>query len=90
MLPELLVCPCVLSVMMPIYNEEDSLAIILDHVLARPEVGEVIAIDDGSQDSSWQILTAIAAVDPRVRPLRQAVNSGKGSASGQRRRRGRV
>ena len=32
----------ILSVMMPIYNEEKTLAVILGHVLSRSEVGEVI------------------------------------------------
>ncbi|MGH7903917.1 MAG: glycosyltransferase family 2 protein [Candidatus Dormibacteraceae bacterium] len=70
----------VLSVMMPIYNEERTLETILGHVLDRPEVGEVIAVDDGSQDRSREILNAIAARDPRVRPLLQAKNQGKGAA----------
>jgi dolichol-phosphate hexosyltransferase len=70
----------VLSVMMPIYNEERTLATILGHVLARPEVGEVIAVDDGSRDGSWEILTDIAGSDRRVRPFRQPQNAGKGAA----------
>src|SRR5262249_37784158 len=70
----------VLSVMMPIYNEERTLATILGHVLARPEVGEVLAVDDGSKDRSWQILTEIAARDSRVRTFRQLENAGKGAA----------
>src|SRR5579859_4979210 len=70
----------VLSVMMPIYNEERTLETILGHVLDRSEVGEVIAVDDGSADRSWEILTAIAARDSRVRPLRQSQNAGKGAA----------
>jgi glycosyltransferase involved in cell wall biosynthesis len=70
----------VLSVMMPIYNEERTLATILQHVLDRPEVGEVVAVDDGSLDSSWEILTEIAARDSRVRPFRQPRNAGKGAA----------
>jgi glycosyltransferase involved in cell wall biosynthesis len=69
-----------LSVMMPVYNEERTLAIILEHVLDRPEVGEVIAVDDGSTDGSWDILTEVAQKDRRVRPLRQQVNGGKGRA----------
>ena len=66
--------------MMPIYNEERTLETILRHVLARPEVGELIAVDDGSSDRSWEILARVAAADPRVRPLRQEVNQGKGAA----------
>jgi glycosyltransferase involved in cell wall biosynthesis len=66
--------------MMPIYNEERTLATILRHVLARPEVGEVVAVDDGSRDGSWDILTEVAAQDHRVRPLRQPRNAGKGAA----------
>jgi glycosyltransferase involved in cell wall biosynthesis len=66
--------------MMPIYNERRTLGTILGHVLARPEVGEVIAVDDGSDDGSWEILSVIAASDPRVRPLRQPANAGKGAA----------
>jgi glycosyltransferase involved in cell wall biosynthesis len=69
-----------LSVMMPIYNEEQTLETILEHVLAQPQVGEVIAVDDGSRDQSWEILSAAAARDPRVRPMRQQVNAGKGAA----------
>src|SRR5215510_15489865 len=70
----------VLSVMMPIYNEERTLATVLSHVLERPEVGEVLAVDDGSRDRSWEILTEIAARDPRVRTFRQTENAGKGAA----------
>lgn len=70
----------VLSVMMPIYNEERTLGIILGHVLARPEVGEVIAVDDGSTDRSWEVLTEVAARDPRLRTFRQPANAGKGAA----------
>jgi glycosyltransferase involved in cell wall biosynthesis len=70
----------VLSVMMPIYNEEATLATILTHVLSRPEVGEVVCVDDGSRDRSWAILEEFAAADKRVRPLKQPQNMGKGAA----------
>ena len=70
----------VLSVMMPIYNEERTLATIVKHVLDRPEVGEVIAVDDGSRDRSWEILTEIAGADRRIKTLRQPKNAGKGAA----------
>jgi glycosyltransferase involved in cell wall biosynthesis len=70
----------ILSVMMPAYNEERTIAIILKHVLERPEVGEVIVVDDGSKDRTWEIVTGIAKTDARVRPLKQPTNQGKGAA----------
>ena len=70
----------VLSVMMPAYNEERTLELILKHVLEQPEVGEVIAVDDGSTDRTWDILQAWASRDSRVRAFRQEANQGKGAA----------
>ena len=69
-----------LAVMMAVYNERQTLPTILEAVLARPEVGELIAIDDGSQDGSWDILQRAASQDPRVRAFRQDRNQGKGAA----------
>jgi dolichol-phosphate hexosyltransferase len=68
------------SVMMPVFNEERTLEIILGHVLAQPEVGEVIAVDDGSTDQTWEILSRIAKRDQRVQALRLETNQGKGAA----------
>jgi glycosyltransferase involved in cell wall biosynthesis len=70
----------ILSVMMPAFNEERTIEIILDHVLDRPEVGEVIVVDDGSTDRTWEIVGRVALRDSRVRPFRQTVNQGKGAA----------
>src|SRR3977135_4537028 len=69
-----------LSVLMPAYNEERTIEAILGHVLQRPEVGEVIVVDDGSTDGTWYILQRIAKGDRRVRPFRMDVNGGKGAA----------
>src|SRR6202521_5461197 len=69
-----------LSVMMPVFNEERTLEIILGHVLEQPEVGEVIVVDDGSTDHTWEILTRLGAADKRVRAFRQEANQGKGAA----------
>jgi glycosyltransferase involved in cell wall biosynthesis len=69
-----------LAVMIPAYNEERTLEVILSRVLERPEVGEVIAVDDGSADGTWAILDGFARRDPRVRAFRQERNQGKGAA----------
>src|SRR5690348_17566335 len=69
-----------LSVMIPAFNEERTLEVILSRVLERPEVGEVIAVDDGSADGTWSILDRYTHRDPRVRAFRQERNEGKGAA----------
>lgn len=69
-----------LSVMMPAYNEERTVESMLGHVLQRPEVGEVIVVDDGSKDRTWEILQRVAKADSRIRIFRQDVNRGKGIA----------
>jgi glycosyltransferase involved in cell wall biosynthesis len=70
----------VLSVMMPAFNEDRTIEVILGHVLERPEVGEVIVVDDGSTDQTWEIVSRISATEPRVRAFRQETNQGKGAA----------
>ncbi len=69
-----------LSVMMPAFNEERTVEIILGHVLERREVGEVIAVDDGSTDGTWEILNRVRDRDPRLRIFRHPENRGKGAA----------
>src|SRR6266536_1295926 len=69
-----------LSVMIPAFNEERTLEVILNRVLERPEVGEVVVVDDGSTDATWTILSRLADRDPRLRAFRQERNQGKGAA----------
>lgn len=69
-----------LSAMMPAYNEEATLAKAIERVLERPEVGELIVVDDASTDKTWQILTDLSAREPRIRAFRQPHNQGKGAA----------
>ncbi|MBV1893084.1 MAG: glycosyltransferase family 2 protein [Ilumatobacteraceae bacterium] len=67
-----------LSVVMPCYNEEATVREILDRVFDSPLVGEVIAVDDASNDATLEILQAYE--DPRLRVLSQPTNAGKGAA----------
>ena len=69
----------VLTVVMPVYNEEKTIVTIVEKVLERPEVGELIIVNDASKDNSWEKLQTFAD-NPRVRLLNQEVNRGKGAA----------
>jgi dolichol-phosphate hexosyltransferase len=70
----------VLSVVMPVYNEAATVETILSHVLARPEVRDIVAVDDGSTDGSWDVITRVASRDSRLRAFRLPQNQGKGAA----------
>lgn len=72
--------PGFLSVLMPCYNEAQSLNAILQIITAQPVVAEVIAVDDGSTDATREILQDWAAQNARVRVLRHDKNRGKGAA----------
>jgi len=69
--------PC-LSVVMPCYNEIDTIATIVPMVLASPVVLELIIVDDGSLDGTRDVLKSFD--DPRVRIILQPTNQGKGAA----------
>ncbi len=67
-----------LSVIIPCYNEQGTIASLIAMVQASPWVQEIIVVDDGSQDKSREILEAIS--DPQVRVIMHTVNQGKGAA----------
>ena len=69
-----------LGVVVPTFNEETTVAALLKKVLERPEVAEVIAVDDGSSDATWCELEKVASLDPRIRLHRHPRNRGKGAA----------
>jgi glycosyltransferase involved in cell wall biosynthesis len=84
-----------LSVVIPVYDEEDSLPPLWAEL--RPVLDglgldfEVIFVDDGSRDRSADILDGIHEADPRVRLVRLKDNRGETAATdaGLRRARGR-
>ena len=65
---------------MPVYNEELWLDAILERVLARPEVTQIVAVDDGSSDGSWRKLEEWNERELRLRIIRHENNQGKGAA----------
>ena len=69
-----------LSVVIPVYNEEATLADVLNKVLAIPHLLEIIVVDDGSTDQTAEVAGAVIARDSRVRLERFGRNLGKTAA----------
>jgi len=74
-----------LSIIVPVYNEEEFVRASILRALQAPLPeglrSEVVAVDDGSTDASPEILAELAAEYPgRVRVFRHQRNSGKGAA----------
>ena len=71
--------PC-LSVVMPAFNEAATVGIIVPLVLAQKPVLELIVVDDGSSDQTWNKLQDLAKTDARIKLSRHEKNQGKASA----------
>jgi glycosyltransferase involved in cell wall biosynthesis len=73
-----------LSVVLPVYNEADSILLLwaeLTAVLPRVAASaEVIFVDDGSTDGSAEVIRRLALADARVRLLRFEANAGLSAA----------
>ncbi|MCQ2352618.1 MAG: glycosyltransferase family 2 protein [Victivallaceae bacterium] len=69
----------ILSVVMPVFNEEKFVEKVVEKVLAQDVVGELIIVDDASTDGTRQILRRFAG-EPRVKIFCQKCNCGKGAA----------
>ncbi|CBE68519.1 MAG: glycosyltransferase family 2 protein [Candidatus Methylomirabilis oxygeniifera] len=70
-----------LSVIIPVYNERDTVELILKRVEEAPYEKEIILVDDASTDGTREILTRVAR-DHRnqVRLILHQENCGKGAA----------
>lgn len=73
-----------LSIVIPLYNECDSLCLLFEEIsdiLSRTIIdAEIVFIDDGSTDRSWDILRNLQQKNCRVRVVRFRRNFGKAAA----------
>jgi dolichol-phosphate hexosyltransferase len=69
-----------LSILMPVYNEEERIADALKQALAvdYPCEVELVVVDDGSHDRTGEALASVD--DPRLRVITHGRNQGKGAA----------
>ena len=69
-----------LSVVAPCYNEQDVLPEFLRRVGAVLDgvggTSEIVLVDDGSHDRTWEVMTEAAASDPRIVAVRLMRNHG--------------
>jgi glycosyltransferase involved in cell wall biosynthesis len=72
-----------LSIVIPVFNERQTIRAIVEAVLAVPLNGiekELVIIDDSSTDGTREELTSLAAEHPAMRVLHHEQNRGKGAA----------
>jgi glycosyltransferase involved in cell wall biosynthesis len=69
-----------LSVLIPVYNERETIDIIVDQVRATPIAKEIICVDDASSDGTKEILETLLAQGRIDQLYRQPMNRGKGAA----------
>src|SRR5947207_7642673 len=75
----------VLSICVPVYNEEENLPLLHEAIAAVFDAnnidGEILLVDDGSKDGSWAQIEKLVEKDPRVRGLKFKANCGETAAS---------
>jgi len=73
-----------ISIVVPLCNESDNIAPLTRRIFEafRNETRslELILVDDGSTDTTWEQILAVRKADPRVRALRHTRRSGQSAA----------
>ena len=73
-----------LSIVIPLLNEQDSIPELYDWIIrvlnTHQYTYEIIFVDDGSTDSSWQVIKKVAEKDRNVQGIRFLRNYGKSQA----------
>ena len=74
-----------ISVVVPVYNSSDTLPMLVDEVgQALPGVAdefELVLVNDGSPDQSWDVITGLAETHPWVRGIDLMRNYGQHNAT---------
>ena len=73
-----------ISIIVPLFNEDESLPHLaewIDRVMEENHFDyEVIMVDDGSQDNSWQVIEGLHEKNPRYKGVKFRRNYGKSAA----------
>ncbi len=72
------------SIVVPLYNEEESLPELTAWISRVAEENnfsyEIVLVDDGSTDDSWNVIEKLSASNPHIKGLRFQRNYGKSAA----------
>jgi glycosyltransferase involved in cell wall biosynthesis len=69
-----------LTIVMPVYNEHNTIEEILRRVDSTDLVDEIVIVDDGSIDGTRDVLLKIATANPKIKLILHDTNKGKGAA----------
>ena len=69
-----------IAAILPAYNEESSIATVLEVMCATDILDEIIVVDDGSRDKTVEVACRVAQHEPRLRIIQHGENQGKGQA----------
>jgi len=70
----------VLSVVIPVFNETDTISCVIRTVADQSLVGEIIIVDDASTDETQKHLTSLTTLPISLKIFRHTINQGKGAA----------
>lgn len=73
-----------ISIVVPCHNERDNLRPLTDAIRAATDPSgrpyEILLVNDGSGDGSWELLQQLGAADPHISAINLAFQSGQSAA----------
>ena len=76
--------PVDISIIVPVFDEEDNVLLLAREIAGaldkEPRTFELVFVDDASRDKTWDRIQEARRLDPRVRGVRLARNSGQSAA----------
>ena len=71
-----------LTVVIPVFNEANTIAATIETVLKQKHIHEIVVVDDCSNDGTWEVLGSLSRCtsETSIRVLRHETNQGKGAA----------
>jgi glycosyltransferase involved in cell wall biosynthesis len=72
-----------ISIVVPVLDEEESLPILVERLMGAGnglDLRQIVLVDDGSRDRSWEVMRRLAGEHPMVTAIRLRRNFGKSTA----------